>query len=376
MLDLKRWNWQQSDWPNFRFDAGRLAALEEKFLREAGFYLGTFTHLADEKRDLLAVEMMSEEAMKTSEIEGEILNRESVQSSIRRQFGLSTDSQRIPPAEKGISELMVELHKQFDATLDESRLLHWHGLLMNGRRDLSSIGGYRLGGDPMQVVSGAIYDPKVHFEAPPSSMVPGEMRRFLDWYARTAPNGDNRLPVLTRAGICHLYFVSIHPFEDGNGRIGRALAEKSIAEGLGHPVLISLSATIHRGSKTYYDMLEHSNKRNEITDWLVYFAETILRAQGESQSWLDFLIKKTRMLDRLRMHLNERQEKAVLRIAREGPNGFKGGLSAENYLAITGTSRATATRDLQDLVEKGALVSSGQLKGTRYRLVIQEPSKG
>jgi Fic family protein len=122
-------------------------------------------------------------------------------------------------------------------------------------------------------------------------------------------------------------------------------------------------------------MLEHSNKRNEITDWLVYFAETILRAQGESQSWLDFLIKKTRMLDRLRGHLNERQEKAILRMAREGANGLKGGLSAENYLAITGTSRATATRDLQDLVEKGALVSSGQLKGTRYWLVIQEPSK-
>jgi Fic family protein len=376
MSDSKRWNWRQSDWPDFRFDAGRLAALEEKFLREAGFYSGTFTHLADEKRDLLAVEMMSEEAMKTSEIEGEILNRESVQSSIRRQFGLSTDSQRIPPAEKGISELMVELHKQFDATVDESRLLHWHGLLMNGRRDLSSIGGYRVGGDPMQVVSGAIYDPKVHFEAPPSSMVPGEMHRFLEWYARTTPNGDNRLPVLTRAGICHLYFVSIHPFEDGNGRIGRALAEKSIAEGLGHPVLIALSATIHRTRKTYYDMLEHSNKRNEITDWLVYFAKTILRAQGESQSWLDFLIKKTRMLDRLRGHLNERQEKAVLRMAREGPNGFKGGLSAENYLAITGTSRATATRDLQDLVEKGALVSSGQLKGTRYRLVIQEVGRG
>ena len=376
MPDLLRWNWQQSDWPNFRFDAGRLAALEEKFLREAGFYSGTFTHLADEKRDLLAVEMMSEEAMKTSEIEGEILNRESVQSSIRRQFGLSTDSQRIPPAEKGISELMVELHKQFDAMVDESRLLHWHGLLMNGRRDLSLIGGYRVGGDPMQVVSGAIYDPKVHFEAPPSSMVPGEMRRFLDWYARTAPNGGNRLPVLTRAGICHLYFVSIHPFEDGNGRIGRALAEKSIAEGLGHPILIALSSTIYRARKTYYDMLEHSNKHNEITDWLVYFAETILHAQEESQKWIDFLIEKTKMLDRLRGHLNERQEKAVLRMAREGPNGFKGGLSAENYLAITGTSRATATRDLQDLVEKGALVSSGQLKGTRYRLAIEEDGQG
>ena len=375
MPDLIRWNWQQADWPDFRFDAGKLAALEEKFLREAGFYSGTFTHLADEKRDFLAVEMMSEEAMKTSEIEGEILDRESVQSSIRRQFGLSSDSRRVPPAEQGISELMVELHKQFNATVDESRLLHWHGLLMNGRRDLNSIGGYRVGGDPMQVVSGAFYDPQVHFEAPPSSSVPSEMRRFLDWYARTAPDGSNRLPILTRAGICHLYFVSIHPFEDGNGRIGRALAEKSIAEGLGHPVLIALSATIHRARKTYYDMLEHSNKRNEITDWLVYFAETILRAQGESQKWIDFLIEKTRMLDRLRGHLNERQEKAVLRMAREGPNGFKGGLSAEKYLAITGTSRATSTRDLQDLVEKRVLVSSGRLKGTRYWLVIQEAGR-
>lgn len=376
MPNLKRWNWQQSDWPKFRFDAGRLAALEERFLREAGFYSGTFQHLEKEGRDSVAVEMMSEEAMKTSEIEGEILDRESVQSSIRRQFGLSTDPRKIPPAEEGISRLMVELHQEFDATVDESRLLHWHGILMSGRSDLSWIGSYRVGGDPMQVVSGAIYDPKVHFEAPPSSSVPGEMCRFLDWYSSTVPGGSNRLPILTRAGICHLYFVSIHPFEDGNGRIGRALAEKSIAEGLGHPVLIALSASIHRARKTYYDTLEHSNKSNEITDWLVYFGETILRAQAESQSWVDFLIKKTRLLDRLRGLLNERQEKAVLRMAREGPSGFKGGLSAENYLAITGTSRATATRDLQDLVEKGALVSSGRLKGTRYRLVIQEAGKG
>jgi Fic family protein len=164
--------------------------------------------------------------------------------------------------------------------------------------------------------------------------------------------------------------VSIHPFEDGNGRLGRALAEKCLAEGLGHPVLLSLSATIHRGRKSYYDMLERSNKSNEITDWLVYFAETIITSLAESQSWVEFLIEKTRMFDRLRGHLNERQEKVILRMTREGPKGFQGGLSAENYLAITGTSRATATRDLQDLVEKGALRSSGRLKGTRYRLAI------
>jgi Fic family protein len=253
--------------------------------------------------------------------------------------------------------------------LDEARLLHWHALLMNGRRDLRG-GVYRVGSDPMQVVSGPRQSPKVHFEAPPASSVPDGMRRFFEWYRSTGPDGAQRLPMLTRAGICHLYFVSIHPFEDGNGRIGRALSEKCLAEGLGKPPLIALSAAIHRSRKAYYDMLERSNTRNEITEWLVYFAQTALGAQAESQRWVEFLIEKTRLLDRLRGKWNERQEKVVLRMAREGPGGFKGGLSAENYLAITGTSRATATRDLQDLVEMGALFRTGRLKGTRYRLAI------
>lgn len=367
---LKIWNWQKDDWPDFRFDAGRLAGLEADFLRRAGVFSGSFLHIAQDGQDSLTVELMSEEAMKTSEIEGEILSRESVQSSIRRQFGLSTDHRRIPPAEQGVSELMVALYREFDAPVEDGRLLHWHGLLMNGRRDLAAIGRYRSGGDPMQVVSGPLHAPRVHFEAPPSARVTEEMRRFLEWYARSGQLGAAPLPILTRAGLCHLFFVSIHPFEDGNGRMGRALAEKCLAEGLGHPVLLSLSATIHRERKRYYDMLERSNKHNEVTDWLVYFAETILASLAESQSRVEFLIEKTRLLDRLRGHLNERQEKVILRMTREGPKGFQGGLSAENYLAITGTSRATATRDLQDLVEKGALLRSGRLKGTRYRLAM------
>ena len=370
MGGLKLWNWQKDDWPDFRFDSGKLAALEERFLQESGVYSGSVKHLENDGKDLLIVELMSEEALKTSEIEGEILNRESVQSSIRRQFGFPTDHRRVPPAEQGISELMVELYRESQVPLDETRLLHWHALMMNGRRDLDG-GAYRSGSDPMQVVSGPLDSPKVHFEAPPSSSLPNEMHRFFEWYRGTGPEGAERLPMLTRAGICHLYFVSIHPFEDGNGRIARALSEKSLAEGLGKPALIALSAAIHRNRKAYYEMLERSNKRNEITEWLVYFAETVLGAQAESQRWVEFLIEKTRLIDRLRGKWNERQEKVILRMAREGPDGFKGGLSAENYLAITGTSRATATRDLQDLVEMGALVRTGRLKGTRYRLAIQ-----
>lgn len=176
------WNWQKGDWPDFRFDAGKLASLEADFLRQAGIFSGSFMHIAQDEKDLLAVELMSEEAMKTSEIEGEVLNRESVQSSIQRQFGLSTDHRRIPPAEQGISELMVELYRKFDAPVDEEKLLHWHGLLMNGRRDLEAIGSYRSGGDAMQVVSGPLHEPRVHFEAPPSAAVPCEMRHFLEWY--------------------------------------------------------------------------------------------------------------------------------------------------------------------------------------------------
>lgn len=343
--------------------------LEERFLQESGVYSGAVKHLEKDGKDLLVVELMSQEALKTSEIEGEILSRESVQSSIRRQFGLATDHRRVPPAEQGISELVVELYRGSQEALDEARLLHWHALLMNGRSDLAG-GVYRAGGDPMQVVSGPLHAPRVHFEAPPASAVPGEMRRFLEWYRNTGPGGAARLPTLARAGICHLYFVSIHPFEDGNGRIGRALSEKCLSEGLGKPALVALSAAIHRGRKAYYDMLERSNKSSEATEWLVYFAETVLGAQAESQRWVEFLIEKTRLVDRLRGKWNARQEKVFFRMAREGPGGFRGGLSAENYLAITGTSRATATRDLQELVEMGVLIRTGRLKGTRYHLAI------
>ena len=182
--------------------------------------------------------------------------------------------------------------------------------------------------------------------------------------------GEAPLPILTRAGIAHLYFVSIHPFEDGNGRIGRAISEKVISEGLGHAQLIALSLSINRGRKIYYELLERSNKGNEITAWLVYFAQTVLDAQAYSQELVEFLIAKTKFYDRLRGQFNERQDKAIARMMREGPSGFKGGLSAENYIRLTGTSRATATRDLQDLVEKKALVRTGALKGTRYHLPL------
>ncbi|WP_242526504.1 Fic family protein [Novosphingobium sp. KA1] len=220
----------------------------------------------------------------------------------------------------------------------------------------------------MQVVSGFSHEPKVYFEAPPSQDVSREMQSFLAWSAATSPEGRRPLPGLTRAGIAHLYFVSIHPFEDDNGRVARALAEKVLSQAIGRPSLIALSHGIERKRGAYYDALEAANKHNEITTWLTYFAETVLDAQTHSLALVDFLITKTQFYDRFRDRFNERQARTIARMFREGLDGFTGGLSAANYITITGTSRATATRDLHELVDMGALRQTGTLKSTRYYL--------
>jgi Fic family protein len=237
---------------------------------------------------------------------------------------------------------------------------------MKGRGDLRDIGRYRTDDEAMQVVSGAIHAPKVHFEAPSSSKVPKEMARFVRWFNRTAPTGVEPLPALTRAGIAHLYFESIHPFEDGNGRIGRAISEKALGQCLGQPTLTALAATILIRRRAYYEALEAANKDNEVTPWLAWFAGVAIEAQRRTEARVEFLIDKTRLLDRLRGQLNERQEKALLRMLREGPDGFKGGLSAGNYATITGASAATATRDLADMVAMGALTRAGERRYARY----------
>ena len=368
------WNWQQSDWPRFRFDEEALVPLEGCFLQQGGVLIGSFKHLAHPDKKQITVDLITAEAVTTSEIEGEILDRDSVRSSIQRQFGFPTDSRPVPAAEQGIAEMMVDLYRHFSDPLTKNQLFSWHRLMMAERQDLRAIGAYRDHDEPMQVVSGAIYAPKVHFVAPPSSSVPAEMTGFLEWFARTAPDGSEALPALTRAGIAHLYFVCLHPFEDGNGRIGRAISEKALAQGLGQPSLTALSAEINRKRKAYYQALEAANKGNEITAWLLWFAEMVLAAQASSQAWIEFLIEKAKLFDRLRGRLNARQEKALLRLTREGPDGFKGGLSAGNYVSVTRTSPATARRDLVELVALGALVRTGERKYTRYWLPFDFPS--
>jgi len=364
------WNWQQSDWPNFSWDATRLRKAEGHFLVGTGMFAGAVKHLSASDQEQLTIEAISTEAVTTSEIEGEILDRSSVQSSIRRQLGLATDNRRVPAVEQGISEMMVDLYRSFSEPLSDEMLFSWHRKLFKDHGGLKDVGCYRTGQEAMEVLSSGLHAPRVHFEAPPASRVPDEMTRFVAWFNRTAPAGDSFSPALTRAGIAHLYFESVRPFEDGNGRIGRAIAEKALAQCFGHPTLIALAATILSRRKTYYAALEAANKGNEVTVWLFWFAGIAIEAQRRTTARVEFLIEKTRLLDRLRGQLNPRQEKASLRMLREGPEGFKGGLSAGNYVTVTGASPATATRDLADLVDKGALLRAGERRHARYHIAI------
>ena len=371
-----RWNWEQKDWPEFLYDAKVLETLEQRFMLQSGEFLGVFRHVEADDQNALRIELISEEAVKTSEIEGEILNRDSVQSSLRQQFGLGPGDTQIPAAERGIASLMIDLYDRFVIPLDDATLFAWHNHLFGGDKRIKTIGAYRNHDEPMQVISGPIHKPIVHFEAPPSDSIPAEMLRFIAWFNETAPLGKAPLPALTRAGLVHLYFVCVHPFEDGNGRIGRALAEKSLAQNLGHPSLIALAYTIERKRKDYYAALELNNKDLEVTEWLTYFAEAIVEAQSTTIKRVDFYIAKAKYYERLRGQFGERQAKVITRMFKEGLDGFKGGLSAENYISITGTSRATATRDLQDLLEKRALTKKGELRHTRYFLNFETTVKG
>ena len=365
-----RWNWQRPDWPQFQFKKSRLREAETQFLKGSGVVVGAMQHLDKDANQQLIVQLISQEMVDSSAIEGEVLDRASVQSSIARQLGFATDKRRSTPAEAGAAELMADLYRHYAAPLTDQILFDWHAMLMNGRRDLEIIGGYRAHAEAMQIISGPLHAPHIHFEAPPSQNVPSEMAQFVEWFNKTAPTGAEPLPAIERAAVAHLWFETIHPFEDGNGRIGRALAEKALAQSLEAPTLTALAATINADKKAYYLELHRASETNHIDAWMGWFGNVVLEAQSRTLQNIRFLIEKTRFLDRLRGKLNTRQEKALLRMLAEGPDGFQGGLSAQNYRSITGATSATATRDLADLVSLGALNRTGENRYARYSLCL------
>ncbi len=354
------WNWELPDWPQFHCDLSQISQMEKQFLLSIGSASAFLKSLEEQDSNRFIVEILSLEGLESSKIEGEVLDRESLQSSIKKHFGLNGNRKKEAEKEAKMAKLLIDVYKTFDAPLTDEMLWQWHAILFSD----PSAGRYRTHIEPMQIVSNRFDSTKVFFEAPPSSQVPDEMEAFIAWFNQTKESGS----ILGRAALAHIYFESIHPFEDGNGRIGRILVEKVFSQEAGRSVLIAISKVLENRKKEYYSELEKCNRALDVNGWVKFFAEASLQAQENSINQLYFLIEKSKMLSALSGEINERQEKALLRIFAEGPDGFKGGLSAENYITITKTSRATATRDLTDLVQKGALLKTGELRHTRYYL--------
>lgn len=367
-----KYNWQQKEWPEFSYDLLEVEDALYTFAQQVGRISGALKAMPEDTQVETLINTMVAEAIKSSEIEGEHLNREDVVSSIRRNLGLDKTTKQVKDKKaKGAAELMIKVRNGYADKLTQKMLFEWHSILMQHTPNII-IGNWRDSEEPMQLVSGAYGREKVHFEAPPAKAVPHEMKGFIEWFNATAPKEAKEIKYApVRAAIAHLYFETIHPFEDGNGRIGRAIAEKALSQTVGRPILLSLSAVIEAHKKDYYSALETAQRSNEITPWLVYFIDTILKAQDRAELLIDFTLNKAKFFDRYKDKLNERQLKAVKRMLDEGPDGFEGGMNAKKYMSITQTSKPTATRDLQNLLELGAFTVIGGGRSTRYYLNLK-----
>ncbi|MDH5228884.1 MAG: Fic family protein [Gammaproteobacteria bacterium] len=365
-----KYNWQQPDWTDFNYDIKGVQDILFAFAEKTGQVNGIMKSLPGTIQTDAVIDIMVSEAIKTSAIEGENLSRSDVMSSIRHNLGLdASPSLAVDRRAKGVADLMVDVRHSFQDPLTEATLFKWHEMLMSGQRRNLPVGMWRSHKEPMQVISGVIGKWKVHFEAPPSDQVPQEMIRFIDWFNKTAPSAAEEIknPVI-RSAIAHLYFESIHPFEDGNGRIGRAISEKALSQGLGRPTLLSLSDAIETKKKDYYSALMNAQKSNEITHWIKYFSTTVLSAQMMAEEKIEFILNKTKFLDHFKDQLNDRQLKVIHRMFDAGVPGFDGGMTQKKYVAITKTSTATATRDLKYLADIGALKQVGGGRSTRYEI--------
>ncbi len=368
---MKQWNWQHPEWPHFTWTTQAFSSAAQQFAEEFEDQNVVLRRAGEEDLHGLRIEWLTNEAIKTSAIEGEILDRASVQASLLRRFGLRAGTRRHGAAEEGIAEMMISLHRDFARPLDHETLGDWHIMLMSANPYIETIGGYRRGEDPMQVVSGPYGRETIHFEAPPAVRVQSEMDRFVEWfnYKTEAPNFP---AALETAAASHLYFESIHPFEDGNGRIGRALAEKALARMLGRPTLLPLSAEICRERKAYYAALNRASQSLDISEWIGWFAQIAVQAQAYAKQSFVCVLAQARIFGRLQGQVNVRQEKALLRLFEAEPEGFEGGMSAKNYQSITGAAESTATRDLAALVEWGVLRKTGERRHTRYKLALPD----
>ena len=363
------YNWQHKNWANFSYSRDAISDIVIKFSELSGKMNGILQGMDIAGQQAEVIRFMISEAVTTSEIEGEFISRQDVMSSIRNHLGLNASPEYVKDKRaKAVSDLLVAVRNSYSKRLTETGIKRWHKLLFEGNQTIKA-GKWRTGISPMQVVSGAIGREIVHYEAPPSARVPQEMKKFTGWYNDYKINA-NVTDALIKTAIAHLYFESVHPFEDGNGRIGRAIAEKCLAQSLRRPVLLSLSSVIEKNRKQYYTALKNAQKSMEITGWLVYFANVILQAQTEAIKIVGFSLQKTKFFDKYKNELNAREHKIVKKMLDAGYEGFKGGITAKKYMAIAKTSKATATRDLQHLSEIGVLFAQGGGRSVRYELAV------
>ncbi len=360
--------WQAGDWPQWRFDLAALAAPMAAVSHAQGLLLGRLADVGIALRAQASLGALTEDVIKTSAIEGEQLHAESVRSSIARKLGM--DIGALAPVDRhveGVVEMVLDATGNCNAPVTQERLLGWHAALFpTGYSGLSkiSVGSWRSDASgAMQVVSGPIGRQKVHFEAPPADRLDAEMTRFLAWL-----NNASGEPPLIKAGLGHLWFVTLHPFDDGNGRVARAIGDLLLAraDGSGQR-FYSLSAQIQRERKAYYDMLERTQKQSlDVTAWLAWFLATLHRAVDQAQHQLDAVLTKTRMWQHwAALPLNARQVKLLNTLL----DGFEGKLTSSKWAAIAKCSPDTALRDINDLLARGVLVKAeGGGRSTGYVL--------
>jgi Fic family protein len=349
---------QWKDWPRFRWAEERLLRPLAAVRHRQGRLVGLMQGLGFSLRAEAVLQTLTQDVMKSSEIEGEVLDRQQVRSSIARRLGI--DIGALAPADRnvdGIVEMMLDATQNYQAPLTKERLFAWHAALFpTGRSGMRPIRAGVWRNDergPMQVVSGPIGREHVHYEAPGAAKVARQMGTFLKWF-----NGDDAAvdPVL-KAGIAHLWFVTIHPFDDGNGRIARAIADMALARSEQSPQrFYSMSAQIRLERKVYYDMLEGTQKGDlDITPWLEWFLSCLDRAFGGSDSVLANVLAKSRFWQaHVSGTFNERQRDMINRLL----EGFEGKLTSTKWAKIEGCSQDTASRDIDNLVKRGILVKN------------------
>lgn len=359
--------WQHKHWPDFTWDDRKILSPLGECRLAQGKFLSRVNSLGLALNKDSRAEILSIEALKTSEIEGEKLDVKSVRSSVSRRLGL--DHAGITPDKRieGLLDILIDATENFGTPLTDSRIRGWHSALFpSGYSGFTkiSVGKYREG--PMKVVSGRIGKEKIHYIAPPADAIKAEMKNFLSWWNKS--RGD--LEGIIRAAVAHFYFVSIHPFDDGNGRIARALTDMALAQDDLQPIrYYSLSRQIMDERAAYYSVLEKCQRGSlDITDWIVWFLSCFTRSIIRSEEILSNVFTRAEFSRRPDiLSLPERQRKALLRTLEPG---FEGGLTTRKYMSITNVSRATAFRELDELFDKGILRRTGQGRSAGYEVIL------